>query len=118
MSSQKSCGYLTSEIIFEIERVKEFAGKKDANNVENHLSLLESELEQFALHCGAPEFVGENSTLKKVREHMKNNEWDQAKRESQNFEKELIVSLASGHAEGGDHLDVIPARMWDSLDKY
>jgi len=115
MSSPKSCGFLTSEIIFEIERVRESAGKQDASGVDNHLSLLENELEQFALHCGSPEFVGEHETLKKVREHLKNKQWDDIKRESKNFEKEIITSLATAHAEGGDHLDVIPARMWDSL---
>lgn len=115
MGQVHSCGFLTSEIFFEIERVREAASKGNAEYANSHLSIVEKELQMMSIHCEIADISTEKDHLLNVRNGIKDKQWELVKSESLAFEKLLIEKQARNHNNGEDPLDVIPSRVYDAL---
>lgn len=117
MAKHHSCGYYSGEMFIEIERIRKLAEKNNVESVDNHLTLLEKEIDNVSLHCGIIDLSEEKQHLSNIRTALTNKQLDQISPETYLFEKKLLSQLASGHSDGGDPLEVIPARLWDTIDK-
>ena len=117
MAKHHSCGYYAGEAFIEIERIRKLAEKNNAESIDNHLTLLENEIDNISLHCGIVDLVREKQHLSNIRTALSSKQLDQIPPETYQFEKKLLSQLASGHSDGGDPLEVIPARLWDAIDK-
>jgi len=115
MGQVHSCGFLSSEIFFEIERVKEAASKGNAEYANSHLSVVEKELQTMSLHCEIADVSEEKKHLANARTGIKDKQWELVRAESLAFEKLLIEKQARSHNNGEDPLDVIPSRVYDAL---
>lgn len=117
MAKQHSCGYYSGEAFIEIEHIRAFAEKNNAESVDSHLTLLEKEIDNVSLHCGIINLEGEKQHLGNIRTALTNKQLDKIPLETYQFEKKLLSQLARGHNDGGDPLDVIPTRVWDAINK-
>lgn len=116
MSQVHECGYLSSEVFFEVERVKEAAKNGDAEDAGNHLSIVEKELTLLALHCELGVTAEESVHIERMHVAVKEKKWDLVRAEALAFEKGVLMKQARNRNDGGDPLDVIPVRVWNALE--
>lgn len=115
MSQVHQCGFLTSEVLFELERVREHARNQNADATGSHLAVVEKELRNMALFCELGDQSNEVEHLSNIKSHLGAKNWGAVQAEALELEKEIVVKQARNYNDGNDPLDVIPSRMWDAL---
>lgn len=115
MAQVHSCGYYSGQAFIEIGRVKSLAEKQNVEATENHLALIEKEIDKVGLHCSIENLADEKQHLANIRTALNNKQFDKIDLEALQFEKKLILKLAKHHNDGGDPLEIIPSRMYESL---
>lgn len=115
MASQQSCAYYSGEIIVELENIRRYAKRNNAEVVDNHLTLLEKQYDNIALHCGILEATQEKPLLQEMRTFLTNKQLDKVGMNARYLEKKVLKHLAKNVNEGNDPLDLIPARVIDSF---
>lgn len=116
MSQVHSCSHFSNLTIFEIERIRESAGKQNGDMIDTHLTLLEKNLKEMALHCGLGDASEEMEHISNIRSNLKDKNWDKITQESKSLEKQVILKAAQSHNNGEDPLGVLPSRLYESLD--
>jgi len=115
MGQVHQCGYLATEIIFEIERVREHARNQNTEALSGHLSLIKKDLQNMALHCELGDISNELGHISTIENNIEPKNWGIIEREALEFEKKLTMKQAKNFNDGNDPLDVIPTRFWDAL---
>ena len=115
MTQVHNCGFLSTEIMFEIERVREHARNQNADAAKSHLAVVEKELQMFGVYCELGVTTEEAQHLGAIKNALDDKKWDVVQSESLNFEKNIMLKQAKNHNGGADPLDVIPSRVWDAL---
>jgi len=116
MSQVHSCGHFSNLTTFEIERIREFAEKQNAEIIDSHISLLEKNIVDVGLSCGLGDLSEENEHLSNLKAGLKEKNWAKIKQEAKFLEKKIILKTAKNYNDGEDPLAVIPSRLYDSLD--
>lgn len=115
MTQVHDCGFLSTEIMFEIERVRENAQSQNAEAAKSYLAVVRKELQRFGVYCELGGTSGESEHVENIETALKNKDWAAARSESIEFEKKIMMKQAKNHNAGEDPLDVIPSRVWDAL---
>ena len=115
MGQVHQCGYLTSAILFEIERVKEGAKNQNKETVSSHLALVDKELDNMAIFCELGDYSGAKGNIENIKRMLGSDNYNGIHAEALAFEKDIITKQAQNFNDGNDPLDVIPSRLWDAL---
>jgi hypothetical protein len=115
MAQKHSCGHFSNLTIFEIERIREFAEKKNADVLDSHVSLLEKNIVDMGKSCELGDLSEETEHISNLKIGIQEKNWDKIKQESKSLEKNLILKVAKSHNDDEDPLSIIPSRIYESL---
>lgn len=115
MSNVHKCGFLSSELVFEIERVKEHARNRNRAAASGHLAVVEAALQNFGMYCGFGVMTDEMEHVGDIKKALDGGQFDHVGSMSLELEKKILTRQAEQYNDGGDPEEIIPSRMWDAL---